>query len=62
MYLAVVKSNCTQTALARIMKGLGCDYAMNLDGGGSTQMQVAGTGALTSNTRSVKSTAGFFAR
>ena len=44
------------------MKGLGCDYAMNLDGGGSTQMYVAGTGELTSNARNVKSTVGFFNR
>lgn len=62
MYLVVVSSNCTITALARIMKGLGCDYAMNLDGGGSTQMQVSGTGALVSNSRNVKSTVGFFNR
>lgn len=58
-YLAVVTSNITITAMALVMKGLGCDYAMNLDGGGSVQMQVSGTGALTSNTRSVKSTIGF---
>lgn len=62
IYLVVVTSNVTLTTLARIIKGLGCDYAMNLDGGGSTQMNVAGTGALTSNTRAVKSTVGFFAR
>lgn len=59
-YLVVVSSNATLTAMARIMKGIGCDYAMNLDGGGSVQMQVAGTGALVSNTRAVKSTIGFF--
>lgn len=61
-YLAVVTSNITITTMALVMKGLGCDYAMNLDGGGSTQMQVSGTGALTSNTRSVKSTIGFFSK
>ena len=60
MYLVVVTSNATLTALARIMKGLGCDYAMNLDGGGSVQMSVRGRGNLTSNTRAVKSTVGFF--
>ena len=62
MYLVVVTSGITLTGMARVMKGLGCDYAMNLDGGGSTQMQVSGQGALTKNQRSVKSTAGFFAR
>ena len=59
VYLVVVTSNCTLTAMAGIMKGLGCDYAMNLDGGGSTQMQVAGKGELSSNKRNVKSTIGF---
>ena len=48
--------------MALIMKGLGCDYAMALDGGGSTQLYVSGTGELTSNNRNVKSTVGFFAR
>lgn len=62
MYLVVVTSNVTMTQMARIMKGIGCDYAMNLDGGGSTQMRVKGTGELTGNSRSVKSTVGFFAR
>ena len=60
VYLVVVTSNVTITALALVMKGLGCDYAMNLDGGGSTQMHVKGAGALTSNSRAVKSTVGFF--
>lgn len=59
MYLAVVTSGATMTAMARIMKGLGCNYAMNLDGGGSTQMSVAGKGELTGNARNVKSTVGF---
>ena len=62
VYLVVVTSSVTQTGMARIMKGLGCDYAMNLDGGGSTQMQVSGQGELTANNRAVKSTIGFFAR
>ena len=62
VYLVVVTSNSTLTNMARIMKGLGCDYAMNLDGGGSTQMQVKGQGEMTSNNRDVKSTIGFFAR
>lgn len=62
IYLVVVKSNITITGMARVMKGLGCTYAMNLDGGGSTQMQVKGQGELTGNNRNVKSTIGFFAR
>ena len=62
VYLVVVKSNVTVTQMARIMKGLGCTYAMNLDGGGSTQMYVKGQGELTGNNRNVKSTVGFFAR
>ncbi|MBP5522210.1 MAG: phosphodiester glycosidase family protein [Bacteroidales bacterium] len=62
VYLVVVTSNITQTQMARVMKGIGCDYAMNLDGGGSTQMQVKGSGELTSNSRAVKSTVGFFLR
>lgn len=61
-YLVVVTSNVTMTQLARIMKGIGCDYAMNLDGGQSAQMYVKGTGELTGNSRAVKSTIGFFAR
>ncbi len=62
VYLVAVTSSVTLTRLALIMKGLGCDFAMNLDGGGSTQMEVAITGPLTSNSRAVKSTVGFFAR
>lgn len=62
VYLVVVTSPVTMTQMARILKGLGCTYAMNLDGGGSTQMQVKGTGELTGNSRNVKSTIGFFAR
>lgn len=62
LYLVAVTSGVTQTQLARIMKGLGCTYAMNLDGGGSTQLLVSGSGNLTGNTRDVKSTVGFFAR
>ena len=62
IYLVVVESNITMTGMARVMKGLGCKYAMNLDGGGSTQMQVKGQGELTGNNRNVKSTIGFFAR
>lgn len=52
------------TELAQIMKGLGCRYAMNLDGGGSTGMWVKGAGMINhldgSNWRDVKSTLGFF--
>ena len=63
-YLVTVYTNTTLTAMARIMKGLGCDYAMNLDGGLSTQMQVKGTGKLITNysSRDVKSSIGFFSR
>lgn len=62
IYLVTVYTNTTLTALARIMKGLGCDYAMNLDGGLSTQMQVLGTGKLITSytSRDVKSSIGFF--
>lgn len=61
-WLVAVPTNATLTAMARIMKGLGCDYAMNLDGGLSTQMQVSGTGKLITSytSRSVKSSIGFF--
>ena len=62
VFLVAVATNITLTRMARIMKGLGCDYAMALDGGGSTQMYVKGTGELTTNNRNVKSTIGFFAR
>lgn len=62
VFLVAVTSNVTLTKMARIMKGLGCDYAMALDGGGSTQMYVKGTGELTGNSRNVKSTVGFFLR
>ena len=51
------------TELAKIMKGLGCKYAMNLDGGGSTGMWVKGSGMINykdGSWRSVKSTCGFF--
>ena len=51
------------TELARIMKGIGCKYAMNLDGGGSTGMWVKGSGMINhkdDSWRSVKSTCGFF--
>lgn len=62
-WLVTVPDNITITSMARIMKGLGCDYAMNLDGGLSTQMQVSGTGKLiSSDTRNVKSSVGFFRR
>lgn len=53
------------TELARIMKGLGCKYAMNLDGGGSTGMWVKGSGMINykdGSWRAVKSTCGFFAK
>ena len=64
VYLVAISSNTTLTTLARIMKGLGCDYAMNLAGGLSTQMQVRGTGTLITSytSRDVKSSIGFFSR
>ena len=62
VYLCVVSSNITLTALARVMKGLGCDYAMNLDGGGSSGMYVQGDGMYGNSSRAVGSTVGFFAR
>jgi hypothetical protein len=64
VYLVAISSNTTLTTLARIMKGLGCDYAMNLDGGLSTQMQVRGSGKLITSytSRDVKSSIGFFSR
>ncbi len=51
--------------LARLMKGLGCVDALNLDGGGSTGMTVGDThiGDTTAESnRKVMSTAGFFRR
>ena len=62
LYLVAVTSSVTLTRMALIMKGLGCDYAMALDGGGSTQMYVKDKGELTGNNRNVKSTIGFFSR
>lgn len=62
IYLCVVSSNITLTGLARVMKGLGCDYAMNLDGGGSSGMYVKGSGMHGNSSRAVGSTVGFFAR
>lgn len=62
MYLCVVSSDITQTGLARVMKGLGCDYAMNLDGGSSSGMYVKGKGMFGNSSRAVGSTVGFFAR
>ena len=58
----------TLIELAQIMKGLGCEYALNLDGGGSTAIVVAGQrlNSLESNmnggteNRPVVSTVGFF--
>ena len=53
--------------LAQIMKGLGCKDALNLDGGGSTNMWVSGEivnhkdiVAATGDTRAIKSIIGFF--
>lgn len=55
----------TTLQMARIMKGLGCVGALNLDGGGSTGMWVKGTGHvndLTGGNRPVVTTLGFFLR
>ena len=62
VYLCIVSTSITQTGLARVMKGLGCDYAMNLDGGSSSGMYVKGSGMYGNSSRSVGSTVGFFAR
>lgn len=62
VFLCVVSSNITLTGMARVMKGIGCDYAMNLDGGGSSGMYVKGSGMYGNSSRSVGSTVGFFAR
>lgn len=48
--------------LAMVMKGIGCRYAVNFDGGGSTGMMIAGEhiNDQTPNNRPVVSTLGFF--
>lgn len=51
--------------MSRIMKGLGCVGALNLDGGGSTGMWVKGAGHLndlTGGNRAVMTTIGFFSK
>lgn len=52
----------TLTELAQIMKGLGCEGAVNLDGGGSTGMLVGAEhlNDMTGGNRAVVSTIGFF--
>lgn len=51
----------TLTQLARILRGIGCTDALNLDGGGSTGMMVGTRTSTTSDeNRAVKSTIGFF--
>ena len=54
------------TELGCIMKEIGCKYAMNLDGGGSTGMWINGAGMINhldySEWRVVKSTCGFFTK
>lgn len=55
----------TTLQMARLMRGLGCIGALNLDGGGSTGMWVKGAGHLndlTGGNRSVVTTLGFFIR
>ena len=51
--------------VSRIMKGLGCVGALNLDGGGSTGLWVKGAGHindLTGGNRAVMTTIGFFSK
>lgn len=51
--------------VAKIMKGIGCVHAMNLDGGGSTGMWVKGASYINDQTagkRAIKSTLGFFSK
>ena len=51
--------------MSRVMKGLGCVGALNLDGGGSTGMWVKGSGHindLTGGNRAVMTTVGFFSK
>ena len=53
----------TTLELAAILKGLGCVGALNLDGGGSTGLWIAGKGHvndLTGGNRPVMTTLGFF--
>ena len=54
----------TTLEMAAIMKGLGCEGALNLDGGGSTGMWTKGGGHLNDLTaeanRPVLTTIGFF--
>lgn len=59
-----LSKGATLVEVAQIMKGLGCRYAMNLDGGGSTGMWAAGdmVNAQSQPTRKVKSTLGFFSK
>ena len=55
----------TTLQMAKIMRGLGCKGALNLDGGGSTGMWVKGKGHindLTGGNRAVITSLGFFAR
>lgn len=55
----------TTLQLARIMKGLGCEGALNLDGGGSTGIWVRGGGHLndlTGGNRPLMTTIGFFSK
>lgn len=59
-------TGATMTELGCIMKEIGCRYAMNLDGGGSTGMWVNGAGMINhldgTSWRAVKSTLGFFTK
>lgn len=55
----------TTLEMAQIMKGLGCEGALNLDGGGSTGMWIRGAGHindLTGGNRAVMTTLGFFSK
>jgi exopolysaccharide biosynthesis protein len=54
----------TTLQLAKIMRGLGCKGALNLDGGGSTGMWVKGEhiNDLTGGNRPLMTTLGFFSK
>ena len=52
----------TTLEMAAIMKGLGCEGALNLDGGGSTGMWAAGQHLNDMTTRKILTTIGFFSK
>lgn len=52
----------TTLEMAAIMKGLGCEGALNLDGGGSTGMWAGGQHLNDMTTRKILTTIGFFSK